>query len=228
MPFMAIQKICANFFIFLLIVYVGQTVAAAPADPKAEYERGNQYFAKGNYSKAVEFYERVLAGGLRHPEIYNNLGLAYSRMQVGFARAVENFQAAISLDQRYMEAYTNLGSLYLSHNGFDAAREIFGRALAVNPDSAKANFGLGWVYLMQKRDANEAIKYFQKAIEADPNYAEGYLGLGMAYISKGQKVLAFEPIAILRRMNRFDLAKMIEDALGVSPSSAPPSRSRKP
>ncbi|HTY44726.1 MAG TPA: tetratricopeptide repeat protein [Patescibacteria group bacterium] len=176
-------------------------------------QAANDYFQQGDYHKAIREYEALLEQGFKHPQIYNNLGLAYTRSGESYVKAVESFKNALALDPQYTEAYANMGLAYIGKEDYPSAIKSFEDLLKINPDYAKGYFGLGWAYLMGKMDNAKALQAFEKALRIDPALSEAYLGLGLAFVAQGQKQMALEPITTLRRMGRDDFANMLETAM---------------
>jgi tetratricopeptide (TPR) repeat protein len=189
------------------------SVQGSAKDAEQHYALANHYMQEGKESAAIEEYNKVLALGIIHPEVYNNLGMAYSRVPDGYAKALESYKKATALNPDYDEAYASMGSLYLSKGEYANAASAFKELIRINPRYSRGFFGLGWASLMGKMDNREAVRCFRRAVELDPRYAEAYLGLGLAYVSTGEKELALEPITALRKMNRTDLAGIIEDSI---------------
>jgi tetratricopeptide (TPR) repeat protein len=53
--------------------------------------------------------------------------------------------------------------------GYAKAREATEKALAIDPDHAKAHSGLGWIAMMHDNDLAQAARYFERALQLDPN-----------------------------------------------------------
>ncbi len=61
------------------------------------YKTANDYYSKGQYSKAVEEYEKILNSGNEAAEIYYNLGNAHYKMG-NFAYAILNYERSLLLN----------------------------------------------------------------------------------------------------------------------------------
>ncbi|WP_041081691.1 tetratricopeptide repeat protein [Thermotoga profunda] len=82
---------------------------------------------KGEFEKAEDFYKQCLS--LRQtPEIWNNLGNVYRRMEK-VARAIECYQKAIELDRDYVPAYVNLASTLFNLERYDNTKLLLLRAI---------------------------------------------------------------------------------------------------
>ena len=69
---------------------------------------------------------------------------------------------------------------YISQQQIETAISCYQQAIEINPNSAKAHYQLGDVYLNLERDL-EAIKYYQIAININPSFDIAYYNLGTAY-----------------------------------------------
>jgi Flp pilus assembly protein TadD len=84
-------------------------------------------------------------------------------------------------------AYANyiLGNSFMHQERVDGAIEHFQKAVALDPESAVFNVGLGMA-CSRKGWLNEAMVHFQKAVEIDPDLAEAQYDLGCNLVRAGQ------------------------------------------
>ncbi len=83
--------LCNKLLLFLLFV-----PAILSAQPQTFMERGNDYYQKQQYDKAVQAYNKVLNEGYESAELYYNLGNAYYRKgNLGYA--ILNYERALKL-----------------------------------------------------------------------------------------------------------------------------------
>lgn len=83
----------------------------------------------GELNKAEELYKECL--NLRQsPEIWNNLGNVYRRMEKT-AKAIECYQKAMELDKNYAPAYVNLASTFFNLERYDNAKLLLLRAMEI-------------------------------------------------------------------------------------------------
>ena len=81
----------------------------------------------------------------------------------------------------------NLGKLRMAEKNYDAAIEIFSKAVSAQPGSADANHFLGEAYLQIKK-GSKAVGYLNEAIRLDPKgKAEVHLRLAALYNGAGMK-----------------------------------------
>ena len=92
-------------FLLLMISFPGRVQAGA--DPAALLHTANEYYLKGDYSSALNFYRKVLDSGIENGKVYYNLGNALFRMgKVG--EAICNYLLARQLIPRDEDLAANL------------------------------------------------------------------------------------------------------------------------
>ncbi len=84
---------------------------------------------KGELNEAEELYKQCL-NLHQSPEVWNNLGNVYRRMEKT-AKAIECYQRAIELDKDYAPAYVNLASTLLNLERYDNAKLLLLRAIEI-------------------------------------------------------------------------------------------------
>lgn len=98
---------------------------------------GNQYFKKGEYQKAVEEFEKVIALQPDFAPAYNRLGMAYAILK-DFEKAQKNFEKVIELAPEIDQGYLNMGLLFELKGDRERAISYFKKALSLNPENKKA------------------------------------------------------------------------------------------
>ena len=120
---------------------------------------------KGEYDKAIDFFNRALTYDRKNPDIYKNLSLAY-RHKKDFNKAVESAEQSASLNAEDTDAKTLLGNIYFESGKFDDAISAYRSVLDKNPGNPRVLYNMGSA-LMQKGDEFAAVEYFKKAGAAD-------------------------------------------------------------
>jgi arylsulfatase A-like enzyme/Flp pilus assembly protein TadD len=168
-----------------------------PDSSELQVQLGNIVSENGDPQKAVEL---LLQGSKKQyfdPELFNHLGVAYTKM-ANYDEAIRQFKHAIELDPLYDVAYSNLGNAYMmlcfrdknAEYGNEAERQ-FRKALECEPQQASAYNGLGSLYYRMGRKP-EAIGCWQKSLAIKPEYNLPIYNLGIAFLESGeaQKALA--------------------------------------
>jgi len=78
-----------------------------------------------------------------------------------------------------------LGVLLLESNNFDRAKQLFQKAIRIQPNYAPAHNNLGIIFNALE-EAQKAISSYQKAIRIKPNYAHAHNNLGMVFVELGE------------------------------------------
>lgn len=92
--------------------------------------------------------------------------------------AVALLQQALKLDPRYAEGWAELATVYLNQAGnqtrqpkeaYAQSRDAINKALAINPNLARAHDHLGWIAMIYDRDLAQAAQHYQRALALAPN-----------------------------------------------------------
>ncbi len=205
-------------FTFFIVEQVSKIISkfsiAEEKLTKSYNNLGLAYNNKGDYEKAIEYYQKALEIeesklGRDHPDTalsYINLGTAYSN-EGDYGKAIENYQKALEITESKLgkdhpdtaASYNNLGTAYLYKGDYNKAIEYHKKALEIresrlgrdHPDTATTYNDLGRTY-SYKGDYDKAIRYYQKALEITesklgkdhPDTAISYSNLGVAYNGK--------------------------------------------
>jgi TolB-like protein/Tfp pilus assembly protein PilF len=117
----------------------------------------------------------------------------------GFAEAGALFRQAIKHDPAYADAYAWLAFVYVVPNplglgpaDFPVSRALANEALRLDPDSALAYTGLGWISVISEWDWSRAEADFRRAIALDPSTGWGDHGLSdlLANVGRFDEALA--------------------------------------
>lgn len=118
------------------------------------------------------------------PELYNYLGLAYSKINK-MDNAIHYYKKAISLNPKYLNAYNNLGLAYNKTHNFKNAYKTFLKMVKIDAKNPVYYNNIG--FIEEERNKNhKAIRYFNKAISLNKFYTMAYLNLGSIYRKLGE------------------------------------------
>ena len=129
------------------------TAHANPAEVQA-------LLKQGQFSKALESADRLLAGQPKDPQLRFLRGVALTELGRP-TEAIAAFQALTTDFPELPEPYNNLAVLYAQQRQFDKAKSALELAIRTHPAYATAHENLGDVYA---RLANEA---YNKALQID-------------------------------------------------------------
>jgi len=118
----------------------GPLVAAVdlniPEGARKEFDRANQFVAKGNWQKAIERLNKAIAIYPSYAEAYNNLGVVYGRLG-DRARNLEALQKAVSLNDHFAPAYLNLARMAIADRDLVQAEALLDKAVAIEPTNSQ-------------------------------------------------------------------------------------------
>ena len=134
---------------------------------------------------------------------WNNLGIAMLD-QFQYQEAVQAFNEVVKLRPDYVDGYTNVGLTEIVWEKYESARGAIHRALALDPNNARALYYDG---LLQRRAGNteREIADFSKVVEMFPQSRDARRELGITYYQKNDNHAALEQFEALQKIDPDDL-----------------------
>lgn len=204
------------------------TVAKCINDTKNEYYStllnniGCIYKNKGNYLKAMEYFEKSLiifeeVIGTENPSTatsYNNIGFLYKSIG-DYLKAIEYYEKALKIREKVFgtlhrhtaQSNDNIGGVYYSMGNYNKALEFYKKALNISekvlgtehPDTAISYNNIGLLYNSMS-DYSKALEYHKMALNTyekvlgieHPDTATSYNNIGLLYDSMGDYPKALE------------------------------------
>ena len=178
----------------------------------------NNIFGKGDHPDyplvEIASRTRILKIGENKPEPsepndnqdwmrWNNLGIALLD-QFQYMESVQAFHEVVKLRPDYAEGYTNIGLTEIVWEKYESARGAIHRALALDPNSARALYYDG---LLQRRAGNteKEIADFRKVVEMFPQSRDARRELGITYYQQKDEHNALEQFEALQKIDPDDL-----------------------
>ena len=155
------------------------------------YNEGNQKLKPGNYSGAVESYDKALAIEKDYRTYYQK-GIALKKLNK-LEDAKDAFESSLQQKNDFEAAYNALGGVYFSMGNYEKAVDNFEKVLksAKNENvksAVKKNLAIAYAKMgnnaMTEGNSNKAIDYLQKAVDNN-NYDAAYLALAKLYSELG-------------------------------------------
>jgi tetratricopeptide (TPR) repeat protein len=185
------------------INYCSQAIESGQLSGKglafAFYRRGNAYYEKRDYDRAIVDYDQAIRLNPSHASALSNRGAAYAR-KGDYDRAIENYDEAIRLNPGHADAFSNRGVAYARKGDYDRAIENYDEAIRLNPNHANALYDRGNAY-RRKGDYDRAIQNYDEAIRLNPKHANAFSNRGIAYGRKGDYDRAIENYDEAIRLN---------------------------
>ena len=146
--------------------------------------------AEGRQEDALP-YLRAAGDLKKDPRTQLLLGDIYARSQP--AEAIRAYQAAAALDPRDPRPHVSAGKVLAEQKDWSAAEPEFRAALARDPRSGEAVYGLSRVLVATNRNS-EAIEPLQKYLQANGSECEARLVLGNILGESGNRTEAMKQI----------------------------------
>jgi tetratricopeptide (TPR) repeat protein len=162
----------------------------APQDAATLNALGSAYLKMDRPDKALTTLRLALSIDSDLPEVYVNLGTAFSR-KGDRAAAIDALRSAIRLSPGLSAAHSNLANLLDAQGDFSQAQYHFRKAIASDPGQPVAHYNYGRA-LAQQKMFEQAEREWKTALELDPLMAEAATSLGMALERRGQSDGAIE------------------------------------
>lgn len=149
-------------FILFLITYITFTTFCFAQDDFL----AKQYFADGDFEKAVVFYEKLVEKNPRRTEYVQDLVACYQQLEA-YQKAASFLNARLNDRNPYPTLLIDLGYNYALQEQQDLAQKNYDKALAIIDKNPNYGYALGLQF--QKYNLLDmAIKAFQKSMELNP------------------------------------------------------------
>lgn len=149
----------------------------------AYINRGNTYYDKGEYDRAIENCDKAIELNPKDPDAYNNRGITYDN-KGEYDHAIEDYDKAIELDPKDPEAYINRGNAYYNKGEYDCAIEDCDKAIELDLNDPDAYNNRGYLY-NAKGEFGKAIVSLDESIGLDKEYSLARINRGIAHHSLG-------------------------------------------
>jgi len=151
---------------------------------KDYYELGMNFFQKGNYQKAIFFFEREILIHPKSKDVLYNLGIAYMNLgqtqkAIGYLSKVLEIDPEDNITSSVLNSLKSdiLNKKKIKQPVIHEIQKLEGRNAEDYFKTARSLFG--------KENYESAIDYYKKAINLNPKLTEAWYELGIIYSIKG-------------------------------------------
>ncbi|OIP68106.1 MAG: hypothetical protein AUK43_17235 [Oscillatoriales cyanobacterium CG2_30_40_61] len=184
-------------------------------EPEAELKQaislakqGDKLFLDGDLEAAIESYDQALKIKPDLAEVWNNRGVALTRLQ-RYHEAIVSYESAIQLRYNYADAWNNRGVALGKLNHYEAAILSYQRAIDLKSNYMDAWNNRGFALAkLQKYD--EAISSYNQAAKIRPDFYRIWYNKARCYAVQGQAELALENLKRAMRLNPEACQKLVK------------------
>ena len=145
------------------------------------FSLGLTYQQRGEYKKAIEYYDQAIEINSQFAEAYYNRGLA--KVKSGNPKeAIQDYDKAIEINPQDADTYHNRGYANAELGNPKEAIQDYDKAIEINPQDADTYHNRGYANA-ELGNPKEAIQDYDKAIEINPQDADTYHNRG--YVKAG-------------------------------------------
>jgi tetratricopeptide (TPR) repeat protein len=125
---------------------------------------GDCYREKGDFPKALEYYNKLLDQSKNDTAMGKTMGA---------------------------KALAAIGLISLKQNKMDEATEYFKKSIEMAPQDEMLPYNVGEIYF-SNQNIDEALRYYEMAIQIKPDWPDPYYRVALVYINKGDMAKASE------------------------------------
>ncbi|MFQ5736669.1 MAG: tetratricopeptide repeat protein [Thermodesulfobacteriota bacterium] len=172
--------------------FYSAAVAVSPESPPSNKGLADQYFKRKEYGRAIEYYEKALAGDPGYVEaLLGEVAVYREKGEPGAALAAANRALAVGRKVPLKKARSamirfNLGNVYKDMGDIERARVEWERAVELNPDYPEAWTHLGNYYQLSG-DYARALSMYERSLRLNPYNAEVNYNAAIIYEARGEK-----------------------------------------
>lgn len=150
------------------------------------YVLGKAYYHMGYYYSelAIRYLDQALERGCDNKDIYEYLGLSYSRLDM-WNQAVENFERSLEINPSDVLVLT-LAQEYIKAGNMDKAGYYLDRASDDNSVLKEKSLLLRGQRHLGLAEYDKAVECFTAVLEMNPGSADAYYYIGEVYEAKGE------------------------------------------
>lgn len=178
-------KVKKHFSLLVLAVGIALATSCGSFIRTSLYLSGAEsYYKYGNYERAIEYYDKVIALNENLDEAYN--GKAKCLEALGeYEKSLEYCDKALEQNNNMADAYNTKGDALSSLSRFEEALENYKKAFELEPDESLCANNIAYTFnCLEKYE--DALKYSEKAIKLNKNNDSAYINKGYALEGLGK------------------------------------------
>ena len=181
-------------------------ISKNPSDIEIQYELANIYFSLRNYTKAIDYYRKIIQIDPKHKLSLNQLGYSYA--------LTGDYKKAVAILKKYQQTvpdeanpYDSMAEIYLLQGNYRNARKYYELAMEKNPDFYLSLNGLTNAAI-DEGNYKQALGYLEeigRSMPDDLSKTRVLLDKAQIYYRMGQTDKALE---VYEQANESDLFQL--------------------
>ncbi|MDY6988732.1 MAG: O-antigen ligase family protein [Thermodesulfobacteriota bacterium] len=143
---------------------LGQVLRDYPFNIKAMGKLGDAYYKGGDYRKAFEIFEKLVAIKGDSPSVLARMGNICIKGE-RYSDALGYFEQAVSHDQENPLLHTNLGFVKFKLGKYSEAAKEYEKVLTYRPDMLYAHMSLASIYDSYMKEPDKASYHLRRCVE---------------------------------------------------------------
>jgi len=164
-----------------------------------EFNAGLAVFKNGDYTGAVEHFEKAISVNPNEKKYWNEKGNAL-RWDGKFDEALEAYDKALELDANYAGGLSGKALSIIRKANDSKALELIGRAIEIEPKNVTFLENQGSIYKKLER-IDKAIESYQKAVKLNRNDYGAWASLSELHVLQSKFNEALKCISISLELN---------------------------
>ena len=165
--------------------YINMALKIDKYNSKAYFMKGMNYKEIKDTAKAISSMQTAVEQDQSFYNAYMQLGILNAAQKNPIA--VDYYKNALRVQPNSTEIWYAIGKYYQDVENWDKAIEAYNVLLQIDAKNKNANYNIGSINLVGKKDYKTALKYFTAALSSDPAYVDAYYGRGVCYQAMGDK-----------------------------------------
>lgn len=156
---------------------------------------------RGNYEKAIQYYQKYTTLDSTNKRLWGNLADAF-QLAGHKKKAIEVYKTMVHLGMGNYQILTNLGLLLADEQRFSEALVLFKRAEEYAPEDPIVKYNIGETIMVSEQAYKKAIPYFLNAIRFDSTFSQAYYRAAQCYFMLGDSTKADQLMIQLQKFSR--------------------------
>jgi tetratricopeptide (TPR) repeat protein len=133
-----------------------------------------------NFQKAIKYLERAIEIYPMHGHALFNLATCHYHYNRNYDGIMNVFKHILKEKPYETRVFQTLQTMFQDFEDADYKIEAYKELEQLSPNNSEIYLRIGRLYLLDKKDARQALPYLEKSAEINPNIAETHNSLGVA------------------------------------------------